>query len=222
MLRVEIEGIDGSGKTTLLNNIAKSLGNMGFRVGLTREVGNTHDAAAVKLREVILNPDHRMDGKEMELVFGAMRLMNQRWLKENKDQYDIILNDRGILSHYAYTDHNVSTEFTKQFYAGFLTNYTELADIVLRVKVAPEVALARRNKRNGFVDAIEAKGPGYQQLVSESMDKYIEAHYNSTSRASAKLANMAVVEIDGHKSAEEMAIDATAIIFDLYNNSVDR
>ena len=209
MFKVEIEGIDGCGKTTLLNNIAKVFTHEGLRVALTREVGNTHDQAAVELRKIILNPLSKMEGKEMELVFASMRLMNQRWLKENENNFDMCLNDRGILSHYAYTDHNVSPKFTNDLYMGFLSNYTEFADLILRVKVAPEVALARRDKRNGFVDAIEAKGPEYQKAVSISMDHYIEYHNNEYS--SFMLANKAVIEIDGNATPEGMtkqAVDA--------------
>lgn len=177
---VEVEGTDGSGKTTALEVLYKELTALGLRVLKTREVGNPYDAKASKLREIILDPDMPMDGKAMELVFAAMRIMNLRYYESVADQYDVILNDRGWLSHLSYTDHNVTPEFTDRLYQQFLAGEVHLPDIAVFLKTSPEVAMNRRRSRNAAndvkVDVIEAKGEGYQLQVAGSFVKYLEQY----------------------------------------------
>jgi len=171
---IEFEGIDGSGKTTAWAYFIDQLKERGYRVLDTREVGSPHIPVCVALRKLILDPAAGMDGRSMEYVFAAMRNENQRFYATVADKYDFIVSDRGWLSHLAYTDHNVNPEFTQEFYMNVVVKHTKLPDAVVFLSLAPETALARRGKRNGFVDAIEAKGPGFQELVYQSFMKYIE------------------------------------------------
>lgn len=172
---IEFEGIDGSGKTTAYNYLIGQLRAQGKRVLDTREVGNPHIPLCVALRKIVLDPASKMDGTAMEFVFAAMRIENQRFYEGVKDQYDFIVSDRGWLSHLAYTDHNVSPEFTESFYGGVISKITRKPDLVVFLKLDPETALKRRNSRNGFVDAIEAKGPVFQEKVYGSFVKYLES-----------------------------------------------
>ena len=172
---IEFEGIDGSGKTTAMEYFANALEAKGLKVLRTREVGSPHVPVCVELRKLVLNPETKMDGRAMEFVFAAMRIENQRFYESVKDQYDVIISDRGWLSHLAYTDHNTSFEFTENFYINVVGNETKRPDAVVWVDASPEVALARRNKRNGFVDAIEAKGSEFQRLVYSSFVSHLDA-----------------------------------------------
>jgi dTMP kinase len=220
MFVVEIEGTDGVGKSTLISNVEKLLKEKDVRVGLTREVGNPHDPVAVELRKIVLDPKSKLTGMEMEFIFAAMRLMKDRWLLENREFYDVIVNDRGLLSHLAYTDHNVDKEFTNKLYRDLVVNYTSKADLVLRIKLDTNTALERRRKRNGTTDAIEAKGEQYQRDVSASMDVYIaEDAFRKQYPKEARLApyepiilGKSVVELDGSKAPMEVAQDAVNII----------
>jgi dTMP kinase len=172
---IEFEGIDGSGKTTAFEYFAKVLESKGLKVLRTREVGNPHIPICVELRKLVLNPEIQMDGRAMECVFAAMRIENQKFYNSVASKYDVIVSDRGWLSHLAYTDHNVSKEFTDNFYLNVIAKETRRPDTVIWLDINPEVALARRNKRNGFVDAIEAKGQQFQKLVYNSFLNHIEA-----------------------------------------------
>lgn len=171
---IEFSGADGSGKTTALRYFCDRLQDAGKRVLRTREVGSPHVPACVKLREVILDPEAKMDGRAMELVFAAMRVEQQRFYDRVRDQYDFIVSDRGWLDHLAYNDHNVSEDFTRRFYLDVIARETYMPDRVYLFKVSPAEALRRRTKRAGFVDAIEAKGEEFQKLVAGSFIKYAQ------------------------------------------------
>lgn len=177
---IEVEGIDGSGKTTALKYLIAQLREKGLKVLETREVGSPHIPLCVKLRELILDPANKMDGMAMELVFGAMRIESQKFYDTVKDQYDFIVSDRGLFSHLAYTDHNVDTDFTTSFWENIMLHKTYKPDWVVFLSIDPEVALKRRGIRNGYVDAIEAKGPEFQKLVYGSFVKYLSAYNINT------------------------------------------
>lgn len=179
-ITVEFEGIDGSGKTTAYSYFIEKLRNAGLRVLETREVGSPHIPVCVELRKLILNPENKMDGKAMEFVFAAMRVENQKFYDSVSELYDVIVSDRGWLSHLSYTDHNVSAQFTEEFYMGVVAQYTLPPDAVIFLEIDPNVALKRRGIRNGFVDAIEAKGPEFQEKVYSSFEKYMGVIENGT------------------------------------------
>jgi dTMP kinase len=170
---IEFEGIDGSGKTTAYSYFIGRLRDKGLKVLDTREVGNPHLPVCVELRKLVLNPTSKLDGISMEFIFAAMRIENQKFYETVKNDYDYIVSDRGLLSHLAYTDHNVNAYFTEDFYRGVVMPLTRNPDLVLFLEIDPETALKRRNARNGFVDVIEAKGPEFQRKVYSSFMKYI-------------------------------------------------
>ncbi|HEY8366448.1 MAG TPA: dTMP kinase, partial [Bacteroidia bacterium] len=170
---IEIEGLDGSGKTTSSTYVKDKLEQYGYKVLLTREVGSDHIPVCLQLRELVLNPNITMDGKAMEFIFAAMRIENQRFYESVKDQYDFVLSDRGWLSHLAYTDHNVSKEFTKEFYKNVVAKYTKAPDFVIYLEIDPMVAAKRRNVRGEVEDAIENKGVQFQEKVGDSFRTYL-------------------------------------------------
>lgn len=193
---IEFSGGDGSGKTTAMTYFCDQLEAKSFRVLRTREVGNTHVPLCVKLRELILNPNQTMDGRAMELVFAAMRIENQNFYERVKDEYDFIVSDRGWLCHLAYTDHNVSPDFTQALYMDFLLHETRLPDKVYLFNVIPEISLARRTRRGEAMDAIEAKGPAFQAKVLES--------YLSRANEARDIDDIDVVEVDANESLEDV------------------
>lgn len=175
-LKIEVEGTDGAGKTTALKYMIEQLQKRGSKVLETREVGNPHIPVCVKLRQTVLDPESNMSGEAMELVFSAMRFENDRLYRKIAQDYDVVVSDRGWFSHLAYTDHNVTPEFTSDLYLNFMKKYTLLPDVVIYFAVDTQTALQRRVKRGeGMADAIEMKGVGYQELVRGSFVKYIES-----------------------------------------------
>lgn len=171
---IEFSGTDGSGKTTALEYFCDRLERAGKRVLRTREVGSPHVPVCQKLREIILDPKAKMDGRAMELIFAAMRIEQQRHYDRVRANYDFIVSDRGWLDHLAYNDHNVSEDFTRRFYLDLIAHETVMPDRVYLFEVSREEAARRRARRAGFIDAIEAKGERFQAVVAASFTKYAQ------------------------------------------------
>ena len=191
MLKVEFEGTDGAGKTTGLKYFIEPAKKRGLSVTETREVGNPHIPACVKMRELVLDPTSNLSGEAMELVFSAMRFENDRWLKTVDSQ--LVVSDRGWLSHLAYTDHNVDEDFTKNLYERFVGIETQLPQAVIYFDVSTETALKRRNNR-GTSDVIEMKGVPFQEKVRSSFEKHL-AQYGQFMKVFRVNANGTIDEV---------------------------
>jgi len=178
MLKIEFEGTDGAGKTTGLKYFTLKAALMGKTVVETREVGNPNVPICVKLRETVLDPSSGLCGEAMELIFSAMRFENDRWLinlSESHDAPDLVVSDRGLLSHLAYTDHNVSEKFSQELFGDLVSKNTLMPNVVIYFDVSPETALKRRSGR-GTTDVIEAKGSLFQEKVRNSFEKYMDRY----------------------------------------------
>ena len=211
MIKLEFEGTDGAGKTTALKYFIKQAKAKGLTVVETREVGNPNIPICVKLREVVLDPNSNLSGAAMELIFSAIRLENDKWLQSLQNSANppyLVVSDRGWLSHLAYTDHNVTPDFTEALYTDFLANMTAMPDIVLYFQVSTETALKRRVKRGETMDVIEMKGIEYQNLVRYSFLTHIENETNVNP-------GMEVLFIDANQSIDEVRADMDAIVEDL-------
>jgi dTMP kinase len=198
MLKVEFEGTDGAGKTTGLKYFIEKAGQHGLKVVETREVGNPNIPICVKLRELVLSPDSGLSGESMEFIFSAMRIENDKWMKNlqaSTDAPDLLVSDRGWLSHLAYTDNNVSEEFTTKLYANLVENITVKPDVVIYFKVNTDTALARRVKRGETMDVIEMKGVPFQEAVRASFEKYLDKY---------SYGNMNIFEIDANDTLDNV------------------
>lgn len=171
---IEFEGTDGAGKTTALKYFIDQLRAQGKRVLETREVGNPNVPVCIAMRETVLSPDSGLSGAGMEIVFSAMRVLNQAFYKKIQNEYDYIVSDRGWLSHLAYTDHNVNEEFTDKLYMGIIKEITSMPDVVVYFSVNTDTALKRRVKRGGAMDVIEMKGIEYQDKVRDSFMEHMD------------------------------------------------
>lgn len=210
MLKIEFEGTDGAGKTTGLKYFIEKARERGLSVVETREVGNPNVPSCVKLREFVLDPKNNLRGETMEMIFSAMRFENDLWLQNLKagpNKPDLVISDRGWLSHLAYTDHNVSTKFTCDLYDGVMAKETLLPDVVIYFKVDTQTALQRRIKRGeGMADVIEMKGVGYQELVRGSFEKYIN-FYNKNP--------FEVYTVDANRDLDSVKSQLDAILEDI-------
>lgn len=175
MIKIEFEGTDGAGKTTGLKYFIEQAKKQGLTVTETREVGNPHIPACVKMRELVLDPNSNLRGESMELIFSAMRYENDKWLQTINT--DFVVSDRGWFSHLAYTDHNVNPIFTEELYGSLVGDNTQLPNVVIYFDVNSETALSRRNNR-GTSDVIEMKGVPFQEKVRSSFEKYLELNDN--------------------------------------------
>lgn len=202
---IEFEGIDGSGKTTAYTFFCDQLEAKGYKVLRTREVGSPHIPVCAALRKLILNPETKMNGAAMEFIFAAMRIENQDFYRKVSGEYDFIVSDRGWLSHLSYTDHNVSTAFTENFYLTTVKSLTAKPDRVVYMDVHPDTAAARRNIRGEVKDAIELKGLEFQKQVANSFRKYMETE------------GVIVSKIDANGNISEVEAQLSGLISDITN-----
>jgi dTMP kinase len=194
---IEFEGTDGAGKTTALKYFIGQMRAIGMRVLDTREVGNPHIPVCVQMRETVLSTESGLNGAQMEIVFAAMRVLNQAFYRKVQWDYDFIVSDRGLLSHLAYTDHNVNDEFTDKLYLDLMHDITTTPDAVIYFDVNTETALLRRQARGSGMDAIEIKGVGFQEKVRESFLEHIgDLQRNSPETEVFKVdANQSIVDV---------------------------
>jgi len=208
-LKIEFEGTDGAGKTTALKYFIEKARERGLSVVETREVGNPHIPACVKMREFVLDSSNNLTGEAMELIFSAMRFENDAWLNKlraSKDCPDFVVSDRGWLSHLAYTDHNVNQEFTEEFYDDFVGYRTQKPNVVIYFSVDTNTALKRRQRRGIAMDVIEQKGIAYQEKVRESFRYYLEL---------AEFDSIQIFEVDANQDLASVQADLDKILDNL-------
>jgi dTMP kinase len=208
-IKIDFEGTDGAGKTTGLKFFVNLAKEIGLNVVETREVGNPHIPVCMKLREIVLAPENSLSGEAMECIFSAMRIENDAWfrrLQDTANSPDLVVSDRGWLSHLAYTDHNVSPQFTEALYENFVGNITMLPDAIIYFAVSPETALKRRIKRGGDMDVIETKGVEFQDKVRQSFDKYIQRYQDK----------LPIYIVDANKDLSDVKVQLTSIFIEIY------
>jgi dTMP kinase len=199
LTKIEFEGTDGAGKTTGLKYFIEKAKELGLRVVETREVGNPHVPSCVKMREFVLDPKSNLSGEAMELIFSAMRVESDIWLKklsESSDAPNLVVSDRGFFSHLAYGLHNTSEAFVTGLFENLMAHQTLLPDAVIYFSVNTETALKRRVKRGETMDVIEMKGVPYQDKVRDSFGDYIEKYLSNGSVKNVYLVD-ANQDIDG-------------------------
>lgn len=107
-----IEGIDGIGKTTLLHSLKAYFEERGKKVFVTKEPGIMEVPVTMELRKIMLDKayDSQLPPLAREYIAQAIRVASISYLHEHilytssnqADGYDIILQDRGLLSGISY------------------------------------------------------------------------------------------------------------------------
>lgn len=178
-LFITFEGPDGAGKTTQIQLLSQYLEAEGIPYVATREPGGTF--ISDKIREIILDPEHRAMANETEvLLYAASRAQHVREkiipaLKEGK----VVLCDRFVDASIAYQGYGLGIDIaTVRKINSFATeslspNRTYLIDL------APEMGRNRMKKRSeidsGELDRIEQKELEYHQRVRAGFHAIYEA-----------------------------------------------
>lgn len=199
------EGVEGVGKTTQTKKLVESLRARGFRVLQTKEPGTDLIPLTMMLRGIMLDNqyDAVLTRLAREFISQAIRSIHlERLIAPALNEYDFIIQDRGILSGYAYgTACGNSHEFLRD-----LT--IENVDAVLPALIQPEkiydmVVYLRGDSLKGLAkakaakqeyaagDAMESKGNDFMTQVSKNMDLMSE-NFNTVR-----------IDVDG-KSIEEV------------------
>lgn len=102
---IVIEGTEGVGKTTQVKKLADYLTDKGYKVLQTKEPGTPHIEITMQMRELMLSNkyDKSLTKTSRELLSQAIRSIHLEHLVfPALNDYDFIVQDRGILSGLAY------------------------------------------------------------------------------------------------------------------------
>lgn len=100
-----IEGTEGCYKTTNTRALANALEQSGYKVLQTKEPGTSHIPLTMELRGIMLDKKHdaHLTVRGRELVSQAIRSVHlEKLVSEGLNNYDYIIQDRGLLSGMAY------------------------------------------------------------------------------------------------------------------------
>jgi dTMP kinase len=181
---IVLEGCEGVGKTTQTQELTKYLKSKGHKVLQTKEPGTPLSPLTMELRNIMLNMDYdaEMTQTSREFVSQAIRSVHlERVIKPALEEYDFIVQDRGILSGLAYGEacgNNIDWLESLAFDVThcLMSSPYKLYDSVIyltsnNVKQKLEIAKnAKQEFENG--DAIEAKGGDFIMRVNRNMDAY--------------------------------------------------
>jgi dTMP kinase len=199
-----IEGTEGVGKTTQTQKLVDHLRFLGYKVLQTKEPGTPHSPLTMELRNIMLNAKYEpeMTTHARELVSQAIRSIHlEKVIKPALNEYDFIVQDRGILSGLAYgeacgNDIKFLMHLTHRLIEGSFPSkdlgsiYDKV--ILLRGNVEKGLNTAISSKKEFEAgDAIELRGVAFMHNVNSHMYEY-SSFFNSS-----------VVNVDG-KNIEEV------------------
>ena len=195
-LFITIEGPDGAGKTTVLNELFPRLQMIAKKeIIKTREPGGV--LIAEKIRQIILNPDHRqMDERTEALLYAAARRQHlveviMPALNEGK----IVICDRFVDSYLTYqgAGRRIGMKEIAQINE-FATEGLE-PDFTLYLDVDSDTGLRRiQNHRKQDVDRLDLEGLEFHQRVRHAYLKLAEENPVRIHRIDAKMSLQEVVE----------------------------
>jgi len=184
-----LEGTEGVGKTTQTKLLVDTLKARGFRVLQTKEPGIDLVPLTMKLRGIMLDNqyDAEMTRPAREFISQAIRSIHlERLIVPNLYEYDYIIQDRGILSGYAYGEacgnsfsnlylmatQNIDSADAGKDILPIKPEYIYDSVIYLRGDSLKGLAKARESKQEFTTgDAMESRGNTFIEKVSKNMDE---------------------------------------------------
>ncbi len=184
-----LEGTEGVGKTTQTKILVDTLKARGYRVLQTKEPGIDLVPLTMKLRGIMLDNqyDAEMTRPAREFISQAIRSIHlERLIVPNLYEYDFIIQDRGILSGYAYGEacgnsyenlrlmamQNVDSADEGKDVLPFIPEHIYDRVIYLRgdsIKGLLKAKAAKQEFETG--DAMESRGNSFMEKVSKNMDE---------------------------------------------------
>jgi dTMP kinase len=170
---IVFEGGEGSGKTTQVKLLTEYLQSKGIEFIFTREPGGLNCPIAEKIREVLLDNNHKeMTNRTELLLYAASRAQHTEqiiWpaMKEGK----LVLCDRYFGSSFAYQHFGrgvASLDEIRQLTKWAIGDF--VPDLVLYLDIDPEVGIKRRGTDlnrwdNEKLELHQKIRSGYLQLV---------------------------------------------------------
>lgn len=171
-LFITFEGIEGCGKSTQVRLLSEALNGKGIPCTVTREPGGT--SIGGKIREILLNPDHKGMAPEAELLlYAADRAQHVRELiGPALDEGKVVVCDR-------FTDATVAYQgFGRKLDESLINKLIEIAslgikpDLTILLDCPVEIGIGRameRNSKNRHVrdDRFEREAMEFHEMVSK-------------------------------------------------------
>jgi dTMP kinase len=186
---IAFEGGDGAGKSTQVKLLAAAM--QGKReVVVTREPGGSD--VAEHIREVLLNPNHRIDGMTEALLFAAARADHvSKVIRPALEQNRVVICDRFVDSSIAYQGvaRKLGIEMVRELNQIATNNL--MPDLTIVLDVSTDAGLARAQEPN----RMENEGADFHEIVK---DAFIELAKQEPARYLVVAANQsreAIAEI---------------------------
>jgi dTMP kinase len=159
---IAFEGGDGAGKSTQVKLLATAL--QGSRdVVVTREPGGSD--VAEHIREVLLNPNHRIDGITEALLFAAARADHvSKVIKPALDRNNVVISDRFVDSSIAYQGVARGLGITEVRDLNLLATNNLVPDLTIVLDVSTDAGLARAQEPN----RMENEGADFHEIVKDA------------------------------------------------------
>lgn len=189
-LLIVLEGIDGSGKTSLAEFLADYFGKLGFEVVSTRQPGATD--LGKQIRAVLHDRPFEVCAKAEFLLFAADRAQHiESVVKPALAAGSLVISDRMADSSLAYqgAGRGLSTTSLREINEWAMDGIQP--DITLYIRVDPQVAFQRMQKRNEALTHFEKEKVDFFRKVSQRYDELYEGRDD-------------VIMIDGNQSIENV------------------
>ncbi|HSA76199.1 MAG TPA: dTMP kinase [Nitrosarchaeum sp.] len=188
---IVFEGLEGVGKTTQVQKLVDYLQSKGKRVLQTKEPGTSYLPLTMELRKLMLDSqyDSQQTVLSRELISQAIRSIHMEKLVYpalKSGEYDFIIQDRGILSGFAYgiacgNKFSLIESITNTMIADDY-GYEYLYDLVIYLTGNVSEGLERASHKKEFEegDAMEKKGATFLETVGEKMEccsQYFSTRY---------------------------------------------
>lgn len=142
---IVFEGGEKSGKSTQIALLQKYLENKGLAVLVTREPGGTGSIIAEKIRDIILDKNHKeMNARTELLLFLASRAQHvSEIVKPALDAGKIVISDRFDYSSFAYQGAARKLDLDEIRPMNAWAKYGLEADLVVYLDITPKEAQSR-------------------------------------------------------------------------------
>lgn len=169
---ITFEGIEGCGKSTQVRLLSKALEETGINCIVTREPGGT--SIGSKIRDILLNPDHKGMSTEAELLlYAADRAQHVREvIKPSIDNGKVVVCDRFSDATLAYQGFGRGLDMATIRDLNLIASLGIRPDLTLLLDCPVEMGIGRalaRNAKNSHIrdDRFEREALAFHQKVRE-------------------------------------------------------
>jgi dTMP kinase len=175
-----VEGLEGLGKTTQVELLVNGLREMGYKVLKTKEPGVDLLPITMTLRKLMLDAQYEeaLTPMARELISQTIRSIHtEKLIAPAMDEYDFIIQDRGILSGLTYgaacgNDVEWLIDMAKRVSNSESLYHIYSSVIVLEGDVRTGLMRAKGCKQEFAAgDAMEARGIEFMEKVAANMNE---------------------------------------------------